>query len=238
MNVRNAKQTDLKKDNNIDKNDFNMDSSEEDLPIIKIHLKTYWYLILLMSITSMIMWVFLPFFLQHEFWFDIFMGSLVTITFIIGLLCKNVELIFKIDNADNILIYERFWSKLRINRRSFKLQDIKRFNVFTRNIPYTGGIKFIAGEYNFLTLEFISQKPKYLSYPRDSPFTVDYAQQLNNFLESFTSLNKIDLNSRIIPSKHPSAKKTEENYRKVAITLLFILSFCLLVLFIVWAIDQ
>jgi len=215
-----------------------MDSSEEDLPIIKIHLKTYWYVILLLSLLPMIMLVFPPFFLQHEFWFDIFMGSLVTITFIIGLLCKNVELIFKIDNADKILIYERFWSKLRIYRRSFKLQDIKRFNVFIRNIPHTQVIDFIAGDYNFLALEFISQKPKYLSTLRDSPFTVDYAQQLNNFLESFTSLNKFDLNSRIIPSKHPSAKKSEENYLKVVIILLFILSFCLLVLFIVWSIAQ
>lgn len=215
-----------------------MDSSEENLPIIKIHLKTYWYVILLLSLLPMIMLVFPPFFLRHEFWYYIIVGSLVTITFILGLLCKNIELIFKIDNADNILIYERFWSKLRIYRRSFKLQDIKRFNVFTRNIPRTQGIDFFAGEYNFLALEFISQKPKYLSYLRDSPFTVDYAQQLNNFLESFTSLNKIDLNSRIIPSKHPSAKKTEENYRKVVIILLFILSFCLLVLFIVWSIAQ
>ncbi len=215
-----------------------MDSSEEDLPIIKIHLKTYWYVILLLSLLPMIMLVFPPFFLRHEFWYYIFLGSLVTITFIIGLLCKNVELIFKIDNTDNILIYERFWSKLCIYRRSFKLQDIKRFNVFIRNIPHTQVIDFIAGDYNFLALEFISQKPKYLSYLRDSPFTVDYAQQLNNFLESFTSLNKIDLNSRIIPSKHPSAKKTEENYLKVVIIFLFILSFCLLVLFIVWSIAQ
>ncbi len=214
-----------------------MDSSEEDLPRIIIHLKTYWYLILLLSLPSLIMWVFPPFFLRHELWYYIFWGALVTITFIIGLLCKNVELIFKIDNTDNILIYERFWSKLRIYRRSFQLQDIKRFNVFTRNIPHTQGIDFIAGEYNFLALEFISQKPKYLSNLRDSQFTVDYAQRLNNFLESFSSLKKIDLNSRIIPSKHPDAKKTEENYRKVAIILLFILSFFLLVLFIVWSIT-
>ncbi len=184
-----------------------MDSSEENFPIIKIQLKTHWYLILLLSLAPMIMLVFPPFFLRYELWYFIFMGTLGTITFIIGLLIKNVELIFKIDAAYNILIYEKFWSKLRINRRSFKLQDIKRFNVFTRNIPYTGGIKFIAGEYNFLALEFISQKPKYLSYPRDSPFTVDYAQKLNSFLETYTSLNKIDLNSQIIPSKHPSAKK-------------------------------
>ena len=215
-----------------------MDSSEEDIPIIKIHLKTYWYVILLLSLLPMIMLVFPPFFLRHEFWYYIIVGSLVTITFILGLLCKNVELIFKIDNTDNILIYERFWSKLRIYRRSFKLQDIKRFNVFIRNIPHTQVIDFIAGDYNFLALEFISQKPKYLSTLRDSPFTVDYAQRLNNFLESFTSLNKIDLNSRIIPSKHPSAKRTEENYRKVVVILLFILSFCLLVLFIVWSIAQ
>lgn len=215
-----------------------MDSSEEDLPIIKIHLKTYWYVILLLSLLPMIMLVFPPFFLRHEFWYYIIVGSLVTITFILGLLCKNVELIFKIDNTDNILIYERFWSKLRIYRRSFKLQDIKRFNVFIRNIPHTQVIDFIAGDYNFLALEFISQKPKYLSTLRDSPFTVDYAQRLNNFLESFTSLNKIDLNSRIIPSKHPSAKRTEENYLKVVIILLFILSFCLLVLLIFWSIAQ
>jgi len=166
-----------------------MDSSKEDLPIIKIHLKTHWYVILLLSLVPMILLVFPP---LLELWFYIFMGSLGAITFIVGMLIKNVELIFKIDNADNILIYERFWSKLRINRRSFKLNDIKKFNVFTRNIPYTGGIDFIAGEYNFLALEFISQKPKYLSYTRDSPFTVDYAQQLNNFLESFTSLNLWD----------------------------------------------
>jgi len=215
-----------------------MDSSEEDLPIIKIHLKTYWYVVLLLSLLPMITLVFPPFFLRHEFWYYIFVGSLVTITFILGLLCKNVELIFKIDNTDNILIYERFWSKLRIYRRSFKLQDIKRFNVFIRNIPHTQVIDFIAGDYNFLALEFISQKPKYLSTLRDSPFTVDYAQRLNNFLESFTSLNKIDLNSRIIPSKHPSAKKTEENYLKVVIIILFILSFCLLVLLIFWSIAQ
>jgi hypothetical protein len=132
------------------------------------------------------------------------------------------------------------------------LQDIKRFNVFIRNIPRTQVIDFIAGDYNFLALEFISQKPKYLSTLRDSPFTVDYAQRLNNFLESFTSLNKrlnnflesftslnkFDLNSRIIPSKHPSAKRTEENYLKVIIILLFILSFCLLVLLIFWSIAQ
>jgi hypothetical protein len=215
-----------------------MDSSEEDLPIIKIHLKTYWYVVLLLSLLPMITLVFPPFFLRHEFWYYIIVGSLVTITFILGLLCKNVELIFKIDNTDNILIYERFWSKLRIYRRSYKLQDIKRFNVFIRNIPRTQVIDFFAGEYNFLALEFISQKPKYLSTLRDSPFTVDYAQRLNNFLESFTSLNKIDLNSRIIPSKHPSAKRTEENYLKVVIILLFILSFCLLVLLIFWSIAQ
>ena len=213
-----------------------MYSSEEDIPIIKLPLKTYWYLILLLSLISMIMLVFPPFFLRYVFWFEILMGSLVTITFIIGLISKNVELIFKIDNAKNILIYEKFWSKLRINRRSFKFQDIKRFNVFTRNIPYMRGIKFIAGEYNFLTLEFISQKPKYLSYIRDSPFVVDYAQQLNNFLESFTSLNKIELNSPIKPSKHPSAKRIEENYRKLIIILLFVLSFCLVILLIVWSI--
>lgn len=208
-----------------------MDSSEEDLPIIKIHLKTYWYVILLLSLLPMIMLVFPPFFLRHEFWYYIFLGSLVTITFIIGLLCKNVELIFKIDNADNILIYERFWSKLRIYRRSFKLQDIKRFNVFTLNITNSGG--FIAGEYNFLALEFISQKPKYLSYLRDSPFTVDYAQQLNSFLKSFTSLNRIYLNRRIIPSKHPSAEKFEKNYRKVCIILMFIVSFFFILIMLV-----
>ncbi len=216
-----------------------MDSLEDNLPLIKIHLKTYWYIALLFSLLPMILLVFPPFFLRLEFWYYIIVGSLVTLPFIVGLLSKNVELIFKIDNANNILIYERFWSKLRISRRSYKLQDIKRFNVFIRNIPHAGGaIDFISGDYNFLALEFISQKPKYLSTPRDSPFTVDYAQRLNNFLESFTSLNKIDLNNRIIPSKHPSAKKSEENYLKAVILLLFIVSFCLLVLFIAWAIAQ
>jgi len=184
----------------------------------------------------MILLVFPPFSLRYELWYYIFMGTLGTISFVIGLLCKNIELIFKIDNANNILIYEKFWSKLRINRRSFKFQDIKRFNVFTRNIPYTGGINFLTGVYNFLTLEFISQKPKYLSYIRDSPFVVDYAQQLNNFLKSFTSLNKIELNSPIKPSKHPSAKRIEKNYRKVIIILFFVLSFCLVILLIVWSI--
>ncbi len=215
-----------------------MDSSEENIPIIKIHLKTHWYLVLLLSLIPMILLVFPPFFVRYELWYYIFMGTLGTITFFSGLLIKNAILIFKIDTATNSLIYERHWSKLRINRRLFKLHDIKRFNVFTRNIPYTGGINVIAGEYNFLTLEFISQKPKYLSYPRDSPFTVDYAQQLNSFLESFTSLSKLDLNSPIIPSKHPSAKKIEENYRKICIIFLFILSFFLFVLFIAWAIAQ
>ncbi len=200
-------QTYLRKEINIDRNGFNMDSSEVDIPIIKIHLKTHWYLVLLLSLIPMILLVFPPFFLRYELWYYIFMGTLGTISFVIGLLCKNIELIFKIDNANNILIYERFWTNLRINQRSFKLHDIKRFNVFTRNIPYTGGINFLTGEYNFLALEFISQKPKYLSYLRDSPFTVDYAQRLNHFLESFTSLNKIDLNNPIIPSKYSSAKK-------------------------------
>ncbi len=214
-------------------------NSEEGFPIIKIRLKTHWHFILLLSLAPMSLLVFSPFFLlDPEFWFDIFMGSLVTITLIIGLLIKNVDLVFKIDTAANSLIYERHWSKLRINRRSFKLHDIKRFNVFIVNIPYTGGISFLSGEYNFLALEFISQKPKYLSYTRDSPFTVDYAQQLNGFLESFTSLSKIDLSNRIIPTKHPSAKKSEENYLKGGIILLFVLSFFLIVLLIVWGFAQ
>ena len=143
------------------------------------------------------------------FWTHIFLGSLTFSTLIAGWLQRTALIVFKVDAQKNLLIYERYWSNVRVKKKEFRLEDVDRFDVFKR-LRSRG--KYGTIEWECLGLNFRTKNPEYLTGPKEEPNTIKYAKRLNEFLASNTSINKGRLQEEITPEYTKRAKKLLKIY--------------------------
>ena len=116
-----------------------------------------------------------------------FAGLVITIFSVFGVgivglsfLRKNVIKRFSIDGPSQSLVYEEFWGKFRMARRTYKLETIDKFEVLFRTVP--------KGRYSHqrivtMALIFQSNKRKYLTGPLDQENVRGIASQLNTLLQ-------------------------------------------------------
>ncbi len=227
-------------DNSLTKK-FDVSVGKDNLPRIKLYVKTWWYRLLIGSGAFAALWIFMTFIWVKNinnfgaeiaeiciFWTNIFLGTLTFSTLIIGWLQRTAFVVFKIDAQQNLLIYEMYWSSIRAKHKKFKLEDIDRFDVFKR-LRSRG--KYGSVEWECLGLNFRTGSPMYITSPKEEPNTIKYAKRLNEFLASNTNINKGRLSEEITPEFSERAKKLMKVY---CIALLAIIITAIIV--VVWII--
>jgi hypothetical protein len=116
--------------------DFDVTVGKDNLPRIKLYVKTWWYRLLIGSGLFAALWIFMTIIWVKNrnnygaeitdiclFWTHIFLGTLVFSTLIIGWLKRTALVVFKIDAQKNLLIYECYWSNIRVKHKKTKSSD-------------------------------------------------------------------------------------------------------------------
>jgi hypothetical protein len=186
--------------------EYNVSVGKDNLPRITLFVKTLWYKILMLSGLWAAIWITINIYLVKNrnvdiefynfaiFWTNIILGPIVFIILIIGLIQRKGIKVFKINAKQNILIYESYWSSVKVNHKEFSLEDIDRFDVF-RRVENQGKYKRVG--WKCLCLSFRSKSPVCFTILKEESNTIEFAQVLNEFLASNTNLNKERLREEI-----------------------------------------
>ena len=209
-------------DDNRSTKEYDGTVGKDNLPRIKLYLKTWWYRLLIGSGAFAALWIFMTVIWVKNrnnigaeitdillFWTHISLGTLTFITLIVGWLQRTALVVFKIDAQQNLLIYENYWSNIRVKHKKLRLEDIDRFDVFKR-LRSRG--KYGSVEWECLGLNFRAGNPIYITGPKEEPNTIKYAKRLNEFLASNTNINKGRLREEITPEYTKRAKKLMKVY--------------------------
>ncbi len=164
--------------------------NKENFPIYELELRPQWWAMLIIS--GGFLAFFLPVFLFSNTSFkenlDLGMFSvllaLIILPTIFGFMRKRVRRVFKIDAPHQILIIETYWHAVRVYKSVVPFQEIRKFGIKKQ----VGKKKGRTTSIKYLALKYHSGKTKVLSLGADEDFVEDYALQLNNFLEQYTSL--------------------------------------------------
>jgi len=209
-------------DDNSSTKEYDVTVGKDNLPRIKLFLKTWWYRLLIGSGLFAALWIFMTFlWIKNRnnfgpeitdiclFWTHIFLGMATFSTLIIGWLQRTAFVVFKIDAQQNLLIYEDYWSNIRVKHKKLRLEDIDRFDVFKR-LRSRG--KYGSVEWECLGLNFRTGNPIYITGPKEESNTIKYAKRLNEFLAANTNINKGRLREEITPEYTKRAKKLMKVY--------------------------
>ena len=202
--------------------EYDVTVGKDNLPRIKLYLKTWWYRLLIGSGAFAALWIFMTIIWVKNrynygteltdillFWTHISLGTLTFITLIIGWLQRTAFVVFKIDAQQNLLIYECYWSSIRVKHKKLRLEDIDRFDVFKR-LRSRG--KYGSVEWECLGLNFRTKNPMYITGPKEESNAIKYAKRLNEFLAANTNINKGRLREEITPEFSKRAKKLKKVY--------------------------
>ena len=202
--------------------EYDVTVGKDNLPRIRLYLKTWWYRLLIGSGAFAALWIFMTFIWVKNrdnfgveitdiclFWTHIFLGALTFSTLIIGWLQRTNLVVFKIDAQQNLLIYENYWSNIRVKHKKLRLEDIDRFDVFKR---LRGRGRYGSVQWECLGLNFRTGNPIYLTSPKEESSTIKYAKRLNEFLATNTNINKGRLREEITPEYTKRAKKLLKVY--------------------------
>ncbi len=105
--------------------------------------------------------------------------SVIALT--ISLLCRKIIKRFSVDSSTRSLVYELFWSGLRVFKKTYPFETINKFDIILKNLK--------EGKYSpihrveVLTLVFQSGKMKFFTGIHDWDNVKTWANQLNNLLQ-------------------------------------------------------
>ncbi len=163
---------------------------------------------------------------------NVFFGLTVLIPLSIGILRKEVTLIFKIDEPNRSLIYESHWGNYHIFSKSYPFIEIKHFEV--HNI--WANPRSRVTQYQFLALCFQSRRPKYLTNYLDSENSTEFAQKLNKFLADNTQIN-IDSQALSTTPYTPKSQITQLIIFTIIMAIFCIISCYLIIYAIILVIE-
>jgi len=144
-------------------------------------------------------------------------GLVITIFSVLGVgivglsfLRKNVFKRFSIDGPSQSLVYEDYWGKFRMARRTYKLETIDKFEILYRTVP-----KGQHSHQRIVTVALIFQttKRKYLTGPLDQENVRGIASELNMLLQDqadFPSERFTGANTPNYPEPTPQNLKVQK----------------------------
>ena len=100
---------------------------------------------------------------------------------VISLLRRKVIKRFTVDSSTRSLVFEVFWSSLRIYKRAYPFEIINKFDLLYRNMKKSRYARI--QQVVVLTLTFHSEKIKYITGILDRDNLETWANQLNNLLK-------------------------------------------------------
>ncbi len=136
----------------------------------------------------------------------VFSALTVFIPLSIGILRKEVTLIFKVDEQKNALIYKSHWGNYLTFSKSYPFSEIKGFEV--HNVyGNKKGSRHGVTQNQLLALCFQNRRSKYLTNFLDNENSTEYARNLNKFLADNTQIN-IDFRALSTSPYTPQSQKT------------------------------
>lgn len=106
--------------------------------------------------------------------------SSVLIT-VLSFLSRNIIRRISVDLSTRSLVFEEFWSGLRVSKRTYPFETIDKFDLILRNMRRSRYSKVFRVP--LITLIFQSGKKKYITGIYDSDNIETRANQLNNMLK-------------------------------------------------------
>ena len=189
---------------------------------VEFQIKLEWWLILIMAFIMPLCLVGATFtdptfnkFEGNEL-IIISVGIFSIVTLMIGLLCRKIIKRFSVDSSMRSLVFEVFWSGLRVKKNSFPFDSINKFDLTLRNLKKGKYSSFQQIE--VLTLVFQSGKMKYLTGIHDRVHVKTWAMQLNNLLQDQGGFPAERFSEPLVP--HWPA----QNKKKLKILYTFIIS--------------
>ena len=104
--------------------------------------------------------------------------SVVALT--ISLLCRKIIKRFSVDSSTRSLVFEVFWSGLRVFKKNYPFEIINKFDIILKNMKKGRYSSFRQVE--VLTLVLQTGKMKYITGIHDQDSVKTWAMQLNNLL--------------------------------------------------------
>ena len=146
--------------------------------------------------------------------------SVVALT--ISLLCRKIIKRFSVDTSTRSLVFEVFWSGLRVFKKNYPFEIINKFDIILKNMKKGRYSSFRQVE--VLTLVLQTGKLKYITGIYDQDSVKTWAMQLNNLLQDQGDFPA----ERFAEPLAPHWPEGDQNLLKKFI-LLFILVFTLVI---------
>lgn len=109
-----------------------------------------------------------------------FFAIIEVLVMVVSLLRRKVTKRFTVDSSTRSLVFEEFWSILRISKKTFPFDIINKFDLVFRNMRKG---RYSMQQVTILTLTFQSGKVKYLTGILDQDNIETWADQLNKLLK-------------------------------------------------------
>ncbi len=143
------------------------------------------------------------------------------IMLVISLLLRNVIRRVSVDSSTRSLMIEILWSGLRVSKRVFTFETIKRFEVQLRMVK-SG--RYSRKQIRAVTLILQSGKRKYLTGLKDQESVQTVTDQLNNLLQEhagFQQENFADISKPQLPEQSSISLKAQ-NIIGISVMVFFI----------------
>ena len=137
------------------------------------------------------------------------------LSLVIALLCRKTTKRFSVDSSMRLLVFEVFWSGLRVFKRTYPFEIINKFGLYTRYVPKG---MYSRQQIDVLALEFQSGKKKYFMGFHMQNNIRKLIFQLNNLLQDQGGFPAERFTEPII------AHKIEDNKKHLKILYIFIIS--------------
>ena len=137
------------------------------------------------------------------------------VSLILALLCRKTTKRFFVDSSIRSLVFEVYWSGLRVFKRTFPFEIINKFDLFTRMVP-SG--RYSRQQVDILALVFQSGKIKYFTGFHIQNNIKKLTIQLNNLLQDQGGFPAERFSEPLI------ARWVEENKKTQKILYIFIIS--------------
>lgn len=162
------------------------DNNRSNHPTVEIPIVTQWFVgpivTGVMLILIILVYFFNPSFRTFEGFvpFIIIFAIFEVVTLGISLLRKNITIRISVNSPSQSLVLEEFWSQLRMSKKIYPYETIKRFEVIYR-IMSKG--QYSTQQIEVAALMFQSGKMKYITKFRDRENAQTIATQLNKLLQ-------------------------------------------------------
>ncbi|MHA1744347.1 MAG: hypothetical protein ACTSWW_00015 [Promethearchaeota archaeon] len=207
--------------------------------VVEIAISTQWYVGLIVTgipLIFMLIMIFINPTIKDDEGFSLFIGFITisgSVILSISLLRRKIIKRFSVDSSVRSLIVEELWSGLRISRKIYPFETIKRFEVVFRLMNQGS---YSTQQVEVAALVFQSGKMTYFTGFRDRDRVTEIAMQLNDLLQEQAGFPPELVAAPLTPYIPARAKKAIKRWTIFFLVCVF--SLPVIVFLILWLTDS